>query len=176
MAHLAQEYAMDPASADPDPVRIRPATAADSDAIIRLVLGLAEFERLPPPDADARARLLRDAFGPQPRFEILLAEVDGHPAGYAFYFETYSTFLARPTLYLEDLFVLPEHRGRRLGYALFQACAREALRRECGRMDWVVLDWNTHAIQFYERLGARRLPDWQLFRLEGEALAARGAA
>ena len=166
---------MNPASANPSPGRIRPATAADSDDIIRLVIGLAEFERLPPPDAAARARLLRDAFGPQPRFEILLADVDGRPAGYAFFFETYSTFLARPTLYLEDLFVLPEQRGRGLGYALFQACAREALRRECGRMDWAVLEWNTGAIQFYERLGARRLADWQLFRLEGAALEASGA-
>ncbi|HMA33378.1 MAG TPA: GNAT family N-acetyltransferase [Chloroflexia bacterium] len=155
----------------PDPhgantAQVRPATPADAATIIRLVLALAEFERLPPPDEAARARLLADAFGPRPRFEIFLATVQGQVAGYAFIFETYSTFLARPTLYLEDLFVLPEFRAQRVGYALFRYCVQEAVRRGCGRMDWAVLDWNQHAIAFYERLGAHHLADWQLYRLD----------
>lgn len=147
-------------------VVIRPATRGDGPTIERIVIALADFEKLPPPDEAARERLLVDAFGPKPRFEIFLAELDGQIAGYAFVFETYSTFLALPTLYLEDLFVLPEFRSRRVGYALFRHCADEALKRGCGRLDWTVLDWNTHAIDFYKRLGAQHLADWHLYRLE----------
>ena len=165
---------MDDPSTPPAPVTIRPAAPADSEAIRRLVRALADFERLPPPDETAQARLLADAFGPHPRFEIFLAEVAGRVVAYAFVFETYSTFLALPTLYLEDLFVLPEYRGQRAGYALMQFCAREAVRRGCGRLDWAVLDWNTHAIAFYDRLGGRPLDDWRLYRLDGAALAALG--
>src|SRR5205809_3702267 len=141
-------------------VVVRPATPADSEVIIQLIVALAEFERLPPPDEAARSRLLADAFGPRPRFEIFLAELDGQVVGYAFVFETYSTFLALPTLYLEDLFVLAEFRGRGVGYALFRHCAEEALHRGCGRFEWVVLDWNINAITFYERQGAVWLDDW----------------
>src|SRR5579872_4769210 len=119
-------------------VSVRRAVAHDSDLLISLIIGLAEFEKLPPPDEAAQRRLLSDAFGPHPRFEIYLAEVGSTVAGYAFVFETYSTFLARPTLYLEDLFVLPEYRGKRIGYALMLHLAAEALRRGCGRLDWVV--------------------------------------
>jgi GNAT superfamily N-acetyltransferase len=90
--------------------------------------------------------------------------------GYAFVFETYSTFLALPTLYLEDLFVLPEYRGRKAGYALFRHCAEEALRRGCGRFEWAVLDWNRPAIEFYERLGAKHLHDWLIYRLDREGM------
>lgn len=151
---------------DASDVLIRPATAQDGPTIERLVIALADFEKLPPPDKAARERLLADAFGPKPRFEIFLAELDGQIAGYAFVFETYSTFLALPTLYLEDLFVLPEFRSRKVGYALFRHCAEEALKRGCGRLDWTVLDWNTHAIDFYKRLGAQHLADWHLYRLE----------
>src|SRR6478609_7003539 len=129
---------------------VRKATSADAETVLRLIVALAEFERLPPPDGAARQRLIGDAFGPRPRFEIFLAELDGQVVGYAFVFETYSTFLAMPTLYLEDLFVLDEFRGRGVGYALFRYCAEEALRRGCGRFEWVVLDWNTNAITFYE--------------------------
>jgi inorganic pyrophosphatase/GNAT superfamily N-acetyltransferase len=152
------------------PVVIRRAIAGDAGLIIKLIVGLAEFEKLPPPDEAAQRRLIADAFGPRPRFEIYLAEVDSSAAGYAFVFETYSTFLAMPTLYLEDLFILPEYRGKRIGYALMLHLAREALRRGCGRLEWVVLDWNSHAIDFYERLGARRLADWLPYRLDIEGL------
>ena len=151
-------------------VTVRPATEADAQTILQLVVALADFEKLPPPDEAARARLIEDAFGPHPRFEIFLAEMEGRVVGYAFVFETYSTFLALPTLYLEDLFVLPEYRGRRAGYALFKHCAQEAHRRGCGRFEWMVLDWNTHAINFYERLGATRMSDWLLYRLDREGL------
>ena len=150
--------------------RIRKATEQDSLAIIKLIIALAEFVKLPPPDEAARERLIADAFGPRPRFEIFLAEIDGQVVGYAFVFETYSTFLALPTLYLEDLFVLAEFRGRRIGYALFRHCAQEALHRGCGRFEWAVLDWNQHAIEFYERLGARHLHDWRIYRLDRAGL------
>jgi len=149
---------------------IRKATEEDAPTIVSLIIALAEFEKLPPPDKAARERLIEDAFGPRPRFEIFLAEVEGQVVGYAFVFETYSTFLALPTLYLEDLFVLNEFRGRRVGYALFRHCAQEALRRGCGRFEWAVLDWNQHAIDFYERLGARHLHDWRIYRLDRAGL------
>ena len=149
---------------------IRPATPEDSAAIRALVVALAEYERLDPPDSAAQERLLADAFRPQPRVEIAVAVVDGAVVGYAFFFETYSTFLARPTLYLEDLFVLPTHRGAGVGKAVFAHLAREAARRGCGRMEWAVLEWNEPALAFYRRLGARHLADWQVFRLDRAAL------
>lgn len=151
-------------------VRIRRARTDDGPTILRLITALADFEKLLPPDEEAQTRLLADAFGSRPRFEIFLAEHEGEVAGYAFVFETYSTFLALPTLYLEDLFVLPEHRGKRVGYALFLHCAREAVRRGCGRFEWAVLAWNQHAISFYERLGARHLDDWRIYRLDRAGL------
>jgi GNAT superfamily N-acetyltransferase len=151
-------------------VRIRPARPDDSTEIISLILGLAEYENLPPPDEAAQQRLLRDAFGDRPRFEVFLAEIDGRVVAYAFVFETYSTFLALPTLYLEDLFVLPEYRGRAVGYSVMRFLAREARSRGCGRMEWVVLDWNRPAIDFYERLGAKHLSDWLVYRLDRDAL------
>lgn len=150
---------------------IRRATPQDGPAVQRLIIALADFEKLPPPDEAAQARLIADAFGPRPRFEIHLAELEGQVAGYAFIFETYSTFLALPTLYLEDLFVLPEFRNRKVGYALFRHCANEALERGCGRFEWTVLDWNARAIDFYTRLGARHMQDWLIYRLDQEGLA-----
>jgi GNAT superfamily N-acetyltransferase len=150
----------------PDPsVVVHPAEPQDADAIIRLVLGLAEYERLPPPDEAARGRLIRDMFSSPPRIQAFLAEVEGVPAGYAFVFETYSSFLALPTLYLEDIFVLPEYRGKKVGYTLFVAMVREAHRRGCGRMEWTVLDWNTPATSFYDRMGAKHMKEWHLYRL-----------
>ena len=152
---------------------VRPLVPADLPVFLDLIDALADYENLPRPAPDARERLAQDALpsnGRPQRFEALLAEVGGAVVGYAVYFMTYSTFLARPTLYLEDIFVRPEARGIGAGRALFQACVREAVRRECGRMEWVVLDWNTPAIEFYERRGARRLREWHTYRLDGEAL------
>lgn len=156
----------------PPAVTVRPAAVADGPAILDLIRALAAYEKLDPPDAAAQARLLTDAFAPQPRFQILLAQAGDAIIGYAFFFETYSTFLARPTLYLEDLFVLEAWRGHGAGLALMRALAQETIRRGCGRFEWVVLDWNTPAIGFYERLGARHLADWLPYRITGEALEA----
>jgi len=147
------------------PCVIRPAEQADANAILDLVRGLAEYEKLAPPDEAAQQRLLRDMFSSPPRIQAFLAEVDGTPAGYAFVFETYSSFLALPTLYLEDIFVLPAFRNRKVGYALFTHVAGEAHRRGCGRMEWSVLNWNRFAIDFYERLGATHLNEWRVYRL-----------
>lgn len=154
---------------------VRPASAADASRLLALICALAEFEQLAPPPEDARQRLLRDAFGPTPRFHVLLAVSGGEAVGYALFFETYSTFLARPTLYLEDLFVLPDHRTAGHGARLFRAVAAEAVRRGCGRMEWSVLRWNRLAIDFYDRLGAAPLDEWQTYRLDGGALARAGA-
>jgi GNAT superfamily N-acetyltransferase len=144
---------------------VRRAVADDAQAILSLVDGLADYEKLERPDAGARERLIRDLFGPKPRLDCWLAFLDGYPVGYAFTFETYSSFLALPTLYLEDLFVLGEYRGRKAGYALFQAVHEEAKRRGCGRLEWTVLDWNQLAMDFYDRLGARWMKEWRLYRL-----------
>jgi GNAT superfamily N-acetyltransferase len=151
-------------------VRVRRATAADAGTVADLVDGLLRYEKLPGFDAAARARLTRDGFGERPRFDAFLAEVEGRAVGYALVFETYSTLRAQPSLYLEDLFVQPEWRGRGAGMALLREVAAEALRRGCGRVDWVVLDWNRIAIDFYDRVGARRLEEWFHYRLEDEAL------
>lgn len=147
-------------------VIIRKARKADARSLLGLIASLADFEKLKRPSATARKRLVRDAFGTHRRLEAVLAEAGGSPVGYAIIFEAYSSFLARPTLYLEDIFVLPEHRKRKIGLRLFQYCVREAKRRGCGRMEWVVLDWNVNAIRFYNNIGARRLKEWLPFRLE----------
>jgi len=149
---------------------IRKATKRDSKAILELVVGLANFERLEPPDGKAKRRILRDAFETK-RISILVATLDRAHAGYALYFYTYSSFLARQTLYLEDIFVYEKFRGRGVGEALFRACAEEAARHRCGRMEWSVLTWNESAMGFYERLGARRLKEWYVYRLDSDALS-----
>jgi GNAT superfamily N-acetyltransferase len=147
-------------------VQIRPLGASDVPRLLDLIDGLAEYEQLARPDAPARERLAADALAHPPRFRTLLADVDGVTVGCAIYFFTYSTFRARPTLYLEDLFVLPGVRGQGAGVALFRACAREAVAQGCARMEWQVLAWNTPSIDFYKRLGARQLEGWLPFRLE----------
>jgi len=146
-------------------IKVRKALPSDGSTIIALVNALADYEKLAPPDAEARQRLLVDIFAPRPRLECYLAEADGRPVGYAFVFETYSSFLALPTLYLEDLFVLPEWRGRKAGFSLFRAMVAEASARGCGRMEWTVLDWNEPAINFYRRSGAKYMKEWHLYRL-----------
>lgn len=152
-------------------LRVRPAVPGDGAALLELVTALAEYEKLPPPDPAARERLLRDGFGPAPRYQLLLGELDGRPVGYALYFYTYSSFLARPTLFLEDLFVRPDARRHGVGGALLRSLARAALAADCGRMEWAALTWNRLAIDFYERLGARGLDEWRTFRLDGPGLA-----
>jgi GNAT superfamily N-acetyltransferase len=152
---------------------LRRATRADATALLQLICALAEFENLEPPDAEAQQRLLEDAFGEQPRIETWLAFVDGctEPVGYAIVLETYSSFLARPTLYLEDVFVLPEFRNRGIGSAFLRHCVALAHERGCGRMEWTCLDWNTRAQRVYEdKLGAQRMSEWYLYRLTRPAM------
>jgi len=151
-------------------VVIRPAEPADAEAFLSLVDALADYEKLARPTPDARERLLRDGFHEPRRFQPYIAERDGEPVGYAITFHTYSSFLALPTLYLEDLFVVPEARTLGVGKALFRFLAAEAVRQGCGRMEWVVLDWNQLAIDFYDRLRARRLSEWYTYRLTREQL------
>ncbi len=151
-------------------VEVRALKPDDMPSLLTLIDGLADYEKLTPPDAEARERLAADAFGNPPRFHTLLAEIDGVAVGYAIYFFTYSTFEARPMLYLEDIFVLPDRRGQGAGLALFRACARAAVDSGCRRMNWQVLTWNAPSIDFYERLGAQRIHEWHSFRLGGEKL------
>ena len=148
---------------------IRPGTPRDAATITALIHGLADYERLPRRTTTDAIR--RHGFGRRRRhFETLICRLGGRPIGMALYTFTYSTFLAQPTLWLEDLFVQPEARGRGAGLALLRALARIAVRRGCGRMEWTVLDWNRPAIDFYEALGARHMKDWQTMRVEGDAL------
>lgn len=155
-----------------DFIEITQATRKDGSTLLALIDALADFEKLQKPVGEARSRLLEHGFGERPRFETWLARVDGKAVAYALAFETYSSFLALPTLYLEDLFVLPEYRKRKIGLALFTHLVEEAQRRGCGRMEWAVLDWNTGALRFYERLGARWLNDWKVYRLTRDDFAA----
>ncbi|MEK7685874.1 MAG: GNAT family N-acetyltransferase [Verrucomicrobiota bacterium] len=165
----AQADSRDAANA---PLTLRRAERAEAPALLRLIVALAEFEKLPPPDADAQRRLIEDGFGARPRFEAWLAfcEGVGDPVGYAFFFEMYSSFLARPTLFLEDVFVLPAYRQRGIGGALLQQCIRIAHERGCGRMEWACLDWNTKAQEVYQKLGARQLSEWYSYRLTREGM------
>jgi GNAT superfamily N-acetyltransferase len=148
---------------------LRRATAADVPTILELIRGIAEYERLSHEVEATEALLGRHGFGPRPVFEAILAERDGHAVGFALYFFTFSTFRGRPTLYLEDLFVRPEERGRGVGRALLVRLARIAVERECGRMEWAVLDWNTPARDFYFKLGAVAMDEWTVFRMTPEA-------
>jgi GNAT superfamily N-acetyltransferase len=138
--------------------------------MLQFIRELAEYEREPQAVVATESDLLRDGFGDSPRYFCLMAEWEGAPAAFAFYFHTYSTWLSRPGMYLEDLFVRPAFRGRGIGKALLAELARIAVREKCGRVNWQVLEWNTPAIEFYERLGAKMLTEWETFRLTGEAL------
>jgi len=153
-------------------LRIRAGERADVPLIAELIRGLAEYERLADEVKMTEDKLERTLFGERRYAETLIAEDDGRPVGFALFFHNYSTFLAQPGIYLEDLFVKPEHRGSGVGRALLEALARTAVERGCGRMEWAVLDWNESAIGFYERLGARPNSDWTVYRLTGEALRA----
>ena len=149
---------------------IRRGTERDVPTILKLIRGLAEYERLAHEMEATPARVRAHGFGPRRYFETIIGRRGGKPVGFALYFFTYSTFLARPTLYLEDLFVLPEERGTGAGKALLRALARIAVRRGCGRLEWAVLDWNRPAIGFYQRLGAKLRRQWILTRLTGAPL------
>ncbi|HEX4995848.1 MAG TPA: GNAT family N-acetyltransferase [Methylomirabilota bacterium] len=149
---------------------IRRGTERDVPTILKLIRGLAEYERLAHEMEATTARVRAHGFGRRRYFETIICRRGGEPVGFALYFFTYSTFLARPTLYLEDLFVLPEERGTGAGKALLRALARIAVRRGCGRLEWAVLDWNRPAIGFYKRLGAKLRRQWILTRLTGAPL------
>jgi GNAT superfamily N-acetyltransferase len=149
---------------------IRHATAADGAAYIELVRGLAAFEKLEPPDDAAAARLLEHAFGARPRYELRVVEQRGELIGYAVFFETYSTFRALPSLFLEDLYVRYDARGRGIGESLLRHVARLAVERGCGRLEWSVLDWNEGARRFYRSRGATIFGEWHLCRVDGGAL------
>ena len=153
-------------------LRLRPAKPADVPVILQLVRALAEYERAPEAVVATEQDFLRHGFGPSPRFSVLLAEEDGNVAGFALWFFTFSTWLGKPGLFLEDLFVRPELRGRGIGKALMLELARIAVREGCGRFEWNVLDWNQPSIDFYRSLGARQLDEWVGCRLEGDALRA----
>ena len=149
---------------------IRRGTARDLPTILALIRGLAEYEHLAHQMEATPGRLKRHGFGRRPYFETLVCRRGRAPVGFALYFYAYSTFLGRPSLYLEDLFVLPGERGRGAGTALLRALAKIAVARGCGRMEWTVLDWNTPSIRFYKGLGARLHREWVLARLTGPAL------
>ncbi|MCE2902151.1 MAG: GNAT family N-acetyltransferase [Gemmatimonas sp.] len=151
-------------------VTLRPASTADVPAIRDLIEGLADYERLRH-ECQATDALLQEAlFGGRPYAEVVLAEADGEVAGFALFFHNFSTFLARPGIYLEDLFVRPAFRGRGIGTALLVHLAQLAVARGCGRLEWSVLDWNVDAIGFYTRLGARPQDEWTVYRVTGDAL------
>ena len=155
------------------PPLIRPAVATDVPQILAFIRALADYEKLAG-DVTADAAQLRSTLFPgegTPAAYCVLAFAEGAPAGFAIYFFNYSTFLAKPGLYLEDLFVSPEFRGRGIGKALLLHLAQLANAQGCGRMEWTVLDWNQSAIDFYEAVGARRMTEWQICRLTGAALA-----
>jgi GNAT superfamily N-acetyltransferase len=150
---------------------IRAATEADVPVILSLIQELAEYERAPNAVVTNEAGLREVLFGPTPSAEVLLALVNGEAAGFAVYFFNFSTWLGRPGLYLEDLFVRPSVRGKGYGRALLERLARIAQERGCGRMEWAVLDWNDPAIQFYKKLGAEPMTEWTVFRLTQDGIA-----
>ena len=150
-------------------VLIRKGRWADAEQFVSLVLALAKFENLDPPTRQGRKRLVDDIFRKK-RINLLVASDGTRLVGYAIYFFTYSSFVARPTLYLEDLFVLEKYRKLGIGFSLFRRCVEIARAEECGRMEWAVLTWNKKALKFYEKLGARRMSDWYVYRLDEHAL------
>ena len=147
---------------------IRFATHEDIPSILQLIRELAQYEKLGHEVVATEEGLEHTLFGPKSYAEVLLAEEDGKPAGFCLFFHNYSTFLAKPGLYVEDIFIRPEHRGKGMGKALFAEVARIARERQCGRIEWWVLDWNKPAIDFYARMGARPMNEWTVYRLTEE--------
>jgi GNAT superfamily N-acetyltransferase len=153
-----------------NPFSIRRACPADSSILCDLITALANYEKLTPPDAGARERLARDLSVEPPRFQAFIAESDGRPVGYAVAFETFSTFAAAAKYYIEDIFILPDYRGKGHGRALFASLAREAVSRGCQAMEWTALDWNQPAHDFYRELGAFPVKEWLNFKFDKETL------
>lgn len=156
---------------NPTKIRIDPATETDIPLIFSFIKGLAEYERLASEVTATEEGLREFLFGPRRYAEVLLARFDDRPAGFALFFHNFSTFVGRPGLYLEDIFVFPEYRGKGIGTALLVYLARLAVERKCGRFEWMVLDWNAPAIDFYKSLGAVSMDSWRLFRLSGNTLS-----
>ena len=153
-------------------LRLRPAVRADVPLILSLIRELATYERDPASVVATETALERDGFGERPLFQVTIAEWDGEAVGFAFWFFAYSTWRGQPTLYLEDLFVRPEARGRGIGKETMRFLARTALDTGCGRFVWQVLDWNEPSIQFYESLGGEIVREWLTCRIDGQALRA----
>ena len=151
--------------------RIERATERDVPLILRLIKDLAEYERMSDEVVATEQGLRESLFGARPAAEVIIAYAGDTPAGFALFFHNYSTFLGKPGLYLEDLFVVPEFRGHGYGRELLQKLAAIAVERGCGRFEWSVLDWNEPAIGFYKKLGARLMDAWKIFRVTGDALA-----
>jgi GNAT superfamily N-acetyltransferase len=151
---------------------IRPAAPGDVDELLRLIRDLAEYEKLAHMAAGTPPLLHEALFGARPSCEAIVAELGGRSVGFALYFTTFSTFLCKPGIYLEDLFVEPAHRGAGIGKALLRSLAAIAIERDCGRFEWRVLDWNEPSIRFYRSLGATLMPEWQLVRMTRPEIAA----
>ena len=154
----------------PSGLDISPANAADVPLILALINELAEYEKLRHESVATEASISQALFGPKPHAEALIARFDGEPAGFALFFHNFSTFLGKPGLYLEDLFVRPAYRGRAIGKSLLRYLAALTLERDCGRFQWQVLDWNRPSRDFYETLGAEPDPQWVNYRMTGDAL------
>ena len=150
---------------------IVPAVEEDVATILSFIHQLAEYERLSHEVIATESSLRQHLFGPNPAAEVLIARRDGHPVGFALFFTTFSTFVGRPGIWLEDLFVVPAHRRLGIGKSLLRAVASIALRRNCGRLEWSVLDWNEPAISLYRAMGAKAMSDWTTHRVTGEALS-----
>jgi len=156
-------------------IHIDPATEADLPIIFSFIRGLAEYEKLLNQAVATEETMQETLFGAKRYAEVIIARYKNEPAGFALFFHNFSTFVGRPGIYLEDLFVLPEFRNKGIGKALFTYLAKLAVERKCGRFEWAVLDWNKPAIGFYEKMGAVCLDDWRIFRLTGEALVKLGS-
>jgi GNAT superfamily N-acetyltransferase len=154
----------------PSTITLRPATSTDAETLFALILALAEYEKLSHQVTGSVATLQQHLFGDRPYAEAVLAELDGKAVGFALFFYNYSTFLTKPGIYLEDLFVLPAYRRQGIATALLAYLAQRAVAEDCGRFEWSVLDWNAPAIAFYQRIGADILPDWRICRVTGDSL------